>query len=175
MENLNKYISEIILLITTIGGVLIFMLKTIFSSVIKKKEIKYNLFYKQKIMAIEEFMTSYRDYNTFFNDVSYFDVRKKNMSADELDSKYLPFKYNFQKKVDLIKIYLDKESRDVVDELNRLLIANSKHLRKLLFPESGNSVTDDTNDYLSEIWNNNKKGQELVDRLVASINTEFLK
>ncbi|MBD1434862.1 hypothetical protein H8B06_18710 [Sphingobacterium sp. DN00404] len=160
-EIIINYWSQILLLL----GVLGWIIKTLSETYLRKKELKYNFFYSNKLASLKNLIDTYHKYERFFTDVPYYRVSNGEINAIELDSMVSPYKDNyFNAHNELILYHSNKELEKfklIKDNIN--IVHNA--LGQLLFK---NISVNDYNELLDKSKSENYK-------IFSQISSEFIK
>lgn len=170
LESVIDYWAQISVLLSVVFAGIGYIVKIFLNSRAKKSEIKFDLFYNRKIVALEEFITSFKNFERFFFDVPFYSVARKEIRAKELDLLVKPYRNTFYLKNNLLKIYCTGQSLAIIDELNSNVDKCSSCLSDLLFSEI---VNEKVYDYVIDIGKIEKNSHKLVEKLLQSFRKEY--
>jgi len=122
IESLNKYLT----LILALFAFLTYWIKRHYDYKTKQDEIRFNLFYQNKIEAINDFFATYMEFETTFNS-HYFRLLEKT-KAGEFDKYFIPVRdklYHSYSRIQLFENELDQEPYKRIIERNIILISET--------------------------------------------------
>ncbi|MFZ4861400.1 hypothetical protein ACL9RF_04385 [Sphingobacterium sp. Mn56C] len=162
------YWSQIAVIITILVGGIGYLLKIGFDWDLKKREIKYSMILTKRTTALENFISNTNGYQTFFNNLPYYNVGRQEIEPIKIDEMVDKYKTPFYRSYGAFNIFAEVKDKSTIKEVYNLLLDNNKHLNKLLFSNLSQNEGYHPDDYFGSIVENGKKIDVLIEKLIIS-------
>jgi len=111
-ELLTTYYPQIILVLGGFWSLIFYFIKRNFDLKSKKIEIKYTLFQQNRINAIQEFLSSYKNIEHVYNEIDYYRIENEKCDEKEFDFKFQPLFNKFREAYSNLYFYFNPEERE---------------------------------------------------------------
>jgi hypothetical protein len=149
-----------------------YIVKVILATIYKKKEMRYSLFYQQKIDTAKKCIKAYFDAKYLFYEIPYRDIIANKLPASDIDNMIQPTLTNVRVLFEQILLFYDKEIYEKFEAIkNNLLKVNAK-LLELYLSDVQMNILNKTNAFLlcrdKIFYENDLKIQELMNEIRKS-------
>lgn len=165
---LEDYWSQTLLLLTGLG----ILMRLIFDFLLKKKEINYGIFQRNKMEALIRFYNAYAEIKSMWVKLPIFQIYRDELTSDKIDGFIQPPLNKFEASIIELQIYFKEALYNKFKEIEKNMFKMNRHFLERTFEiDSKISLTQRTNNYI--IFR--EKIEKENSRLLTEINREISK
>jgi len=143
---LTTYFSQFLVLVGAIGTLVFYFIKRSYDLSSKKVEIKLNLFFENKLLAVKEYISCYKILEQKYSDTSYHKVVKHVYTVNEMDEMFRPSINNLHSAYSNLFLYFNKNELETFEKLHSSAIAMHATFSKFYFDSSPENYSEETSD-----------------------------
>lgn len=141
---LEEYWSQTLLLITAIG----FILRMIFSFILKKKEIYHGINHKNRMDALIRFFNVYAEVKSMWTKLPIYKIYRNELSDNEIDNEIQPALNKLEATVIELQIYFDDKLYENFKQIKRNMYRMNKQFLDIAFDNNSDyGLIQKTNNY----------------------------